>query len=142
MKRLIELANKLDNLGLTSEADAIDNMIKKSNWWEDERPESEAQENQEAAGQETQETAGQGETILEGDIPEGEEPSVGGSDVYVVMLVGQGQGGTYTLRGVYSSRDKAESAMENADSYGPYASGTELEMRKMQLDSSEQIEAY
>tara|TARA_B100001769_G_C21655408_1_gene364671 strand:- start:41 stop:445 length:405 start_codon:yes stop_codon:yes gene_type:complete len=134
MKRLIELANKLDNLGLTSEADAIDNIIKKSNWWEDERPEPEAQE--------TQEVAGQGETILEGDIPEGEEPSVGGSDVYVVMLVGQGQGGTYTLRGVYSSRDKAESAMENADSYGPYASGTELEMRKMQLDSSEQIEAY
>ena len=56
MKRLIELANKLDNLGLTSEADAIDSMIKKSNWWEDERPESEAQE--------TQEAAGQGETIL------------------------------------------------------------------------------
>ncbi len=133
MKRLIELANKLDNLGLTAEADAIDNMIKKSNWWEDERPESEAQENQEAAGQ--------GETILEGDIPEGEGPSVGGSDVYVVMLVGQGEGGTYTLRGVYSSREKAESAIESADDSG-YFGGGSLEMRKMQLDSSEQIEAY
>ena len=133
MKRLIELANKLDNLGLTSEADAIDSMIKKSNWWEDERPESEAQE--------TQEAAGQGETILEGDIPEGEEPSVGGSDVYVVMLVGQGEGGTYTLRGVYSSREKAESAIESADDSG-YFGGGSLEMRKMQLDSSEQIEAY
>ena len=108
-------------------------MIKKSNWWEDERPESEAQE--------TQEAAGQGETILEGDIPEGEKPSVGGSDVYVVMLVGQGEGGTYTLRGVYSSREKAESAIESADDSG-YFGGGSLEMRKMQLDSSEQIEAY
>ena len=84
---------------------------------------------------------GQGETILEGDIPEGEEPSVAASDVYVVMLVGQGEGGTYTLRGVYSSREKAESAIENSD-YSGYFGGGSLEMRRMQLDSSEQIEAF
>ncbi len=153
MKRLIDLANKLDKLGLVSEANAVDGMIKKSEsddfdsaGWPNpgtsadiDRGSPSFEYTREGTKVTYPNDPGQGETILEGDVPEGEEPSVGGSTMYVVMYVAQGEGGS--LRGVYSSRENAEKAIEAADDSSSWGMG-DLEVQEVQLDSTEQIEAY
>ena len=151
MKKLINLANKLDRLGLISEANEVDVFIKNSGdefdsaGWPNpgtsadiDRGPPSFEYTREGTKISYPNEPGQGETILEGDVPEGEEPSVGNSTVYVVMVVAQGEGGLWTLRGVFSSLDKAKEAMENVDdpSLSKY-----LQVQEMKLDSADMMDA-
>lgn len=145
MNKLIELANKLDSLGLAHEANAVDTIIKKiaaddDPWglagWPNPGTSADIDrgpprfiptrdrgtikvypgdpEYPEEAGEESAE--GRGETILEGDIPEGEEPSVGSATVYVAIPLGKSFSGHSRNRpqGVFSSREKAQEAVDKS----------------------------
>lgn len=155
MEKLINLANKLDELGLESAANDVDRIIKisqsdadyfSSAGWphpgtsEDiDRGPPKIEYTREGTNITHPNEPGQGETVLEEDVPEGEEPSVGGSAMYVVMYSDMGEGGS--LRGVYSSRENAEKAIYAADDSGSWNTG-DLEVQEVQLDSTERIKAY